>query len=368
MLRTILLLIALFAIGAPRSQAQKYAAYTDYMGRFYIFDNGRSQVVDDLPPQSHKIGGTCILYVNSPGHLCIYQNGKSEVLEKSGVTEYYTGDFLAAYSIYEKLKVIFNGKVIELSNRCPHYYASDSIVSFYDKNSESLKIFYNGKTSEIQSGILGNPVKIWSAGDNIFSYISDINNDFYIWYKGNNYLITRNVGNVRFRAGSDVVAFNDEIDQNFKVFYKGEVFVVDDFMAKSFKAGDGFVAFVTQSDEFKVFENGSTQLISTNPPDEYIAEDKILVFAENNRFKIWFNQNEQEIEAYIPPLFKTDWNTIAYLDNSNRIWIYQDGERKYFANEFVNSFDIYRDLIFMNVKINRNIIYFNGNFYEGGSF
>jgi hypothetical protein len=347
---------------------QGLGAYCDYMDRFYIFDNGTSTKFEDQKPQSFKIGGDCILYITSTGHLNMYYKGKVEMLEIGGATDYFANDGLAAYNIYETLKVVYKGQVIELSKRCPRYFASDSLVAFYDKNAEALKVFYEGNVTEIESGLLGKPVKTWAAGDNLLSYISSRNSDFKIWYQGNLQVVENNVENTRFKAGRDVVAYVDEVEQNFKVFYKGEIITLEDFPAKSFQTGDDFVAYVNQVDEFKVFANGQIQTISTFAPQAYLAEDNTLAYVEDNRLKAWYKGEIIEIEAYVPTVYKLDWNTIAYLDNSNRIMIFQKGERKFFANEFVNSFDIYRDLILMNVKVNRNIIYYSGNFYEGQSF
>jgi hypothetical protein len=290
------------------------------------------------------------------------------MLEKSGATEYYAGDYLSVYSIFEKLKVIYEGRIFELSSRCLYYYVADSLVVFYDKNAAALQIFYKGEIAEIESGLLGAPLKSCTVGDNIFAYISERSNDFNIWYAGKTHLVERNTGVKRFGAGLDMVAFNNENEQNFKIFYRGEILTIEDFVVRSYKVGDGFVAYVSQNDEFKVFRDGQIQILSTFPPQNYMVEDNLLVYTEDNRFKIWFDGNITEVEAFVPSLIKCDWNTAAYLDNSNRIWIFQNGQKKYFANELVNSFDIYRDLIFMNVKQNRNVIYYNNRFYEGESF
>lgn len=348
--------------------AQDLSAYVDHMDRFYAFDSGESIKIEDIDPQSFQVGGTCILYVSSSGHLKMYLNHKVTELEKSGVTKYFATDYLAAYSIYEKLKVIYKGQIVVLSNRCTDYYVADSLIMFYDKNAESLKVFYKGEVSDIESGMIGFPVVFWAGGDNIIAYISSRNKDFKIWYQGELNTIERNVGNTRFLAGKDIVAYADVIEQNFKSFYKGEIYVLDEFMPESYKVGDGFVAFVSHMGEFKIFIDGEVHLVSSFSPQGYMAEDNILAFVEDNYFKTWYNGNVIEVEPYVPSVYKLDWNTIAYLDQSNRIWLYKDGEKKYLINEFVNSFEIYRDLIQMNVKVNRNLIYYKGEFYEGLSY
>lgn len=345
--------------------AQNLSAYTDYMDHFYVFDHGKSLKVEDLSPQSFKIGGKCIMYVTSGGHLKMYTNGKVTELERTGVSEYYATDYLATYSIYEKLKVVYQGEILNLSLRCSDYLAVDSLVIFYDKNAESLRVFYKGTVSDIESGIIGDPVKTMIAGDNIFAYISERTNDFKIWYENNVYTVERNVEKTEFKAARDIVAYVDETEQNFKAYYKGETYILDDFVPESYQVGDGFVAFVSQVGEFKVFSSGNVQLINSFAPQSYIAEDSILAYVEDNYFKIWHDGKAIEIEPFVPSSYKMDWNTLAYLDHSNRIWLYQNGEKRYLLNDFVNSFEIYRNLVQMNVKVNKNIIYYEDKFYEG---
>ena len=108
--------------------------------------------------------------------------------------------------------------------------------------------------------------------------------------------------------------------------------------------------------------------VSSFSPEAYIAEDNILIFTEYNYFKVFYMGQVYELEGYIPKNFEMDWNTVAYLDNTNRIWLFTKGEKKYLINDLINSFHIYRDLIIMNVEVDRNIIYYNGQFYEGLSY
>ncbi len=363
-----LFFLILYILVPIYSYSQDLSAYVDHMGRFYVFDGGENIKVEDLEPQSFRVGAEAILYVSSAGHLKMYSNANVVDLEPSGVSRYFATDHLLAYSIYEKLKVVYKGKVVDLSNRCTDYFAADSLIAFYDKNAESFKVFYKGEVTDIESGMIGFPVKIWDAADNILAYISLRNSDFKIWYGGELYTIERNVENTSFMTGRDIVAYIDVVEQNFKAFYKGELYDLDNFKPLSYKVGDEFVAFVSQTGEFKIFSEGEVKVVSSFEPQGYLAEDNVLVFIEDDYFKVWYNGEVLEIEAYVPNVYKLDWNTLAYLDQSNRLWLYSNGKKEYLANEFVNSFQIYRDLIQLNVKVNRNMVYYKDKFYEGLSY
>ena len=363
-----LFIVLFYLLSTPFIYSQSLGAYTDYRNRFFIFDDGKHIKAEDLQVQSFKIGGNCVLYINSQGHLKLYQNGEIIKLEPGGIGKYYATDHLAAYTIFEKLKVVENNQAVTLSTRCPLYQIEDSLIVFYDKNVESLRIYYNGVTEDIESGLIGMPVSYLKSGDNIVAYISSRTGDFKIYYRGENHTILNHVGNLSFKAGKNLVAYVNPLDGMFHIYYKGQDRVIENFAPKSYKTGDDFVAYVDNSGIFKVFFKGEVQEIRDFAPDAYITEDNLLLFTEDNYFNIFYEGQVYEVEGYIPRDFKMDWNTVAYIDNTNRIWLFTKGEKKFLINELINSFELYRDLIVMNVKVDRNIIYYNGEFYEGMSY
>ena len=363
-----LFLIFLLLLVARPGYSQKLGAYTDYRDRFFIFDDGKSIQAEDLKVESFSIGGTCVLYVNNQGNLKLYQDGLIVKLEPGGVTNYLATDNLAAYTIFEKLKVIENGRSVTLSTRCPLYDIEDSLIVFYDKNLASLRIYYDGDIQDIESGLMGLPVSNLKCGDNIVAYISSLSGDFKVYYRGENHIILDHVDNLSFKAGKDLVAYINPLDGTFHVYYKGQDYEIENFSPTSFKTGDGFVAYVDNSGIFKAFYRGSVIEISDFAPDTYLAEDNLLVYTESGYFKVFYNGQRYEVEGYVPRNFEMDWNTVAYVDNTNRIWLFTKGEKKFLINDLINSFNLYRDLIIMNVKVDRNIIYYNGKFYEGLSY
>jgi hypothetical protein len=362
----LLFLIGLFSVTS--SIAQDLGAYSDYKGHFFIFDHGKSIKIEDIQVQSFAIGGECVLYINSQGHLKIYRNGVVSELQAVGATKYYATDHLAAYQIFDQLVVVVDNIPLTLCRNCPVYQVQDSLIVFYDNDSKSLKIYYNYAVSEIESGLLGMPVTRLRSGDNIVAYISSRTKDFKIWYAGENHTILNYADRISFRAGKDVVAYANILDNSFHAFYKGIDYKLDEFLPKSYKVGDGFVAFVDYSGEFKVFYNGETISVSNYAPDEYIVEDNLLVYTEYNYFKVFCKGKIFELEGYVPANYKYDWNTLAYLDNTNRIWVFNGDGKKYLTNDLIESFDIYRDMIIMQAKVDRNIIYYKGNFYNGSSY
>jgi len=361
-------LLTVFVLFAREIMAQHLAAYTDYNNHFYIFDHGKSIQAEDLNVQSFSIGGECVLYINNQGQLKLYYKGSILKLEAGGIKDYVATDHLAAYTIFEKLNVIENGQVITLSTRCPLYRVQDSLIVFYDKNLESLRVYSGGAIQDIENGLVGLPLSYLSSGDNIVAYISSRTKDFKIYYKGENKTILQNVNGLSFDAGKDLVAYVNSIDNTFHVYYQGEDSQLETFPPKWFEAGDEFVAYVDNMGYLKAFYRGDLIELSSYPPDGHVIEDNLMLFTEGQYFKIFSKGQVYEVEGFIPRNFKLDWNTVAYIDNTSRIWLFTNGEKKYLTNDMVNSFEVYRDLIVMNVKINRNILYYQGEFYEGISY
>jgi hypothetical protein len=350
------------------SNAQDLCAYSDYRGHFFIFDHGKSLQVEDMQVQSFAIGGECVLYLNNQGNLKMYRDGIVTKLEPGGIAKYFATDHLASYQIFDQLYVVVDNQPMLLSRRCPIFQVQDSLIVYYDNESQLLNIFYKDEIHEIESGLIGRPVSRLSSGDNIVAYVSNRTRDFKIWYKGINYTLIDFVDGISFKAGKDIVAYTKTNDNTFHAFYKGNDVQLEEFLPKSFLTGDGFVAYIDNSGSFKAYYGGQITTISNYSPDSYFANDNLLVYTEYNTLKLFHNGEIHELEGYVPKNFRFDWNTLAYLDNSNRIWVYSNGEKKYLTNDLIESFEVYRDLILIRAKMDRNLIYYKNQFYTGLSY
>jgi hypothetical protein len=348
--------------------SQDLGAYSDYRGHFYIFDHGKSMLVEDLPVIDFKIGGTCVLYLNNQNHLKVYSDGKVNELEIGGVTELYATDYIAAYSINQKLKVVENGEAVTLSHRCPIYQVEDSLIVFFDENKAALRVYYNGHTEDIENGLLGLPVTNLKSGDNIIAYISSNTNDFKIYYRGELQTLLRHVRNLSYKAGKDIVAYINELDQSFNVFYKGETIRLEDLSPKYYKMGDGFVAYIDQIGNFKVFYNGEIMEISGYAPESFKCEDNLILINDLDYYRIFYKGRVYEAESFVPLYVKADWNTVVFLDNTKRVWMYSKGQKEYLVNDQVEDMGVYRDLVILNLAMDRTKIYYKGKVYDGDSY
>lgn len=355
-----------FILGNTNIKSQNLYGYTDYMDRFYVFDNGKSSQIEHLSPQSFKVGANELLYQANNGHLMMYRNGQTSTLERLRVNAYHTSDYLSAFSIYSNLVVIYQGKKRLLSNRCSNYDFADSLIAYYDVNQQALKVFYMGTDYELESGLIGFPIKTWSSGDNTLAYVLSRTGDFKIWHQGNSYPVLRNVADTKFMAGKDIVAFTDETEQSFKAFYKGSFYDLEDFKPISFKVGNEFIAYVNDMEEFKIFYKGGIYTISAFKPESYLAKDNVLVYIENGYLKTWSAGLSSEIETYKPEAIQIGQNSVAYVNQSKRIVLYKNGAKQVLKNYLFTDWELNRDLIWVKTKGNKNYIYHNSILYENG--
>jgi len=343
--------------------SQHLAAFHDNMDNFYVFDRGKIQQLEYLKVQDFSIGGTGILYKDSRKHLKMYYNGEVTELSVNNISEYKAMDYLAVYSYAGIIHIVENGKVRTINTHSLNYYAEDSLVAFYDDVQSFLAAYYRGKIYRLEDGLVGQQPTSFRCGDNIISYVSPRSGDLMVFYQGRTYSLEPFVSEGTYKAGKDIVAYVNAADQKFKVFYRGETYVIEDFPPLSYKTGDGIVAYVDNTDRFKLFYMGDVMDLSSVSPGFYDVQNRIVVFEEQGYFKTWYKDQLYELENYIPVKWEAQWNTIVYTDQNNHIKVFRDGDNKVLTYDIVEDVALYRDLIVTNRGLNIHNVYYNGKKY-----
>ena len=362
MMRSIFLFSTMLVI-SQQSTAQHLAAYLDYMDRFFVFDRGETKQLESYKLSSFQVGGNCVGYVNYHGDLMVYHNGSSRLLERTRPTEYIVTDYLMGYAINSVLKVFDDGEVKMLCNNTNGYIVEDSLITFYDEVQQQLKVYHNGTTRVIEDGLLEWPIRSYQSGDNILAYITTFDNKFKIYYRGKVIIVDYNVQETIYKAGRDIVGFMNLVTNAFMVFYKGQFYDLEPFRPESFQTGDEMMAYVTQEGDFKVFENGELVTIHSFPPEKYVLKDSTLVFEDQNFLKTWCNGRVNEVERYIPPVYKISEKSVAYIDINKRIKANVRCEPVLVSYEMVNDLDMVRNIIIFNEGVNTTKIWYQGKLY-----
>jgi len=342
---------------------QHMAAYLDFRDRFIVFDRGETKEIENYKVTSFQVGGNCIGYHSYGNDLKVYYNGSVRTLEHIPPTEYTVTDYLMGYSMYSILKVFDDGEVKTLCKNTNGYIIEDSLIVYYNEVQQVLNIYQDGETRTLEDGLMQWPIKSYSSGDNILAYVTEFDNKFKIFYRGEVLVVDDNVVETVYKAGRDIVGFMNLATNAFMVFYKGKYYDLEAFAPKSFQMGDEMMAYVNDQGDFKVFENGELVTISSFEPEHYELIDSTLVFIEDGFLKTWCNGQIYEVERYVPPVYRVSEKTIAYIDVNKRIKAFRRCEPINISYEMVNSLEMIRNLIVFNVGVNTVKIWYNGKLY-----
>jgi hypothetical protein len=359
-----LILISVIVISGIAGKAQYLAAFNDYLNHFWVFEAGMFTQVEHLPIQEYQVGGILVAYIDSGSKLKIYRNGEVTTLMEGAPIKFTATDYLLGYSLYEQLNVYDNGKTKVLSTECDGYVIKDSIIGWHNRIQQNLQVYYKGRIVTLMDGLIYNPLESFRIGDNTIAFVHSSTEDFYLYYLGKLQVLDDYVEDMVYEAGRDIVAFMDVPDQSFKVFFRGEVTELETFKPISFQVGDEILAYVDNLGKLKYFEHGEVKTVSSYEPSFYTVEDKVLIFEEQGFLKTVCNGQVYVVERYIPQPHRIDLNTIAYLDQSNFVKVFQNCESFTISYEKVKEINLIRDLVIYVLGINKTKIYFNGQVYE----
>lgn len=359
-----ILIILSFLLSYQYVNAQYLAAFNDNTKRFWAFEAGIFTQLEHNEIQSYQIGGILIAYMDNGSNLKVYSRGEIETLLIGDPIKYKATDYLLGYSMYEQLNVYDNGKIKVLSTEADAYLVQDSLIAWHNRINKTIDIYYEGKVYTLEDGLIYQPIESFKSGDNIIAYVHSSTEQFKIFYLGETIVLDDFVQEMVFDAGRDIVAYIDVPDMEFNVFYRGEEYLVESFKPNSFKTGDEMVAYIDNLGKLKLFDKGEVIEISNYEPLFYEVTDRVLVYEEQGFFKTYCNGEIYVVERYIPKPYRIDYNSIAYLDESSFVKVFQNCEPKVISYEKVNEINMIRDLVVYVKGINKSVIYFNGQSYE----
>jgi len=267
---------------------------------------------------------------------------------------------LVAYFLYDQLYVFDNGKSQLLSSNVKKYAVGDSLIAFFNENTQSSHVYYNGKVVDLERSLVGSPIKGFRAGDNVFAYFNDNTKYFKVFYKGRLQNILKSNEEVMYEAGRNTIAYIDNSRNSFHVFYKGEITDLEDYKPKSFQVGDDILAYISSVGEFNVFVGGEKTQLSPFEPEVYMVKDSLVVFSEQDYFKVYYKGHIYELENYIPKDFQMQENTIAFIDLNGWLKAFTNGKYITVTNDLISSFVVAYNLIYVNTTVNTVKIFYKG--------
>lgn len=360
----------LLILSAERAYCQNMLGYTDPMGNFYVYDNGRIVHLEDKPILSCQPAANSIAYVNNTGDLKYYAGHKLTNTGLNNPAFYKNTDLYLFYSVGGNFSVFDgqNRKYLGYIQQDPYAFG-DSIAGVHDYT-EYFYAYTGGQFLELDKFP---EIKV-IAGDNTLAFVNHLQ-QFKIFYHGITY-DADDYAPVKIEAAANTVAFIDSYHY-LRVFYAGqfyELYYVPQINCLAipnpanpsplpdycdgdlvydvesglplFETGDDLVAFLDDSGKFFVFYRGNTISLDQQQPVEYHVTDNMLWFIdENNFFKVFADGKVSLVETYMPMSVQADRDVVAYQDHDGRLKAYYHGQVIPVSDGIVQSFTLNNHLL-----------------------
>jgi hypothetical protein len=352
-------LLLLFVISPSQLNAQGgFSAYTDFVNKFYAFENGSKTQLEYLQPKDYKIGRSGIAYLDNLGIFKVFRNGINNKINNYFTSDFGVTDNLIYYKTQTSLHIIDNDEDQELCRSVGAYAVGDSVAMYYDKVKNILYAYYNNKKTELETNLATETFSDFKVSDNIIAY-ENFMSQFKIFQSGNT-TIAESQPVKSFKIGRNTVAYVDYNNQ-FKIYYNGEVKTIDAFAPKSYLVGDNVVAYVGYDGYFKIIYNGEI-LPQGFYEKKYTVTDNIVAFEDGaNYFKVFYKGETFNVDNYYPSKFISGYNSMAYINKSNMLILLSQGETKEVSSMVSNIDDVNLNYDVLQYKIGNNLFKFWSN-------
>lgn len=355
-------LLLCFVLMVPAiARAQGQAAFTDYRQHFYVFDKGRFMQLEHRPVLSYQVAKWGVAYQRNDGALMVYHNGVQNKLSEI-VEDYRVTEGLLVYTINNNLFVYDEGQKTTLSMNAPRYKADENLVAYYDQIDKMFKVYYKGQIFDVESALSSPPVSDFKTGDNMVAYL-DPNNYLQAFFEGATRRIMLAQGRTSYKVDRNQVVYFDVSLSSLQVFHLSGRQELAAFRPASYKVADERVAFVDNDGSLRLYENDQVKTLSSLTPEFYVLRDSLLIFEQQNALMAYYEGQIRQLENFIPSKIEYGFSVVAYLNDRNHLRVFQHGEQKTLSYEPVNQFEVFRDVVWFNVGVNSNKVYYNGEIY-----
>lgn len=355
-------LFALFLIPINEANSQGLAAYSGFRNNFHVFDNGNFRQLEHLPVMNFKVSKWCVAYRRNDGTLMVYHDGQKRELSRV-VRDYHVTEGLLVYTFNNTLFVYNGREKRNLTMNAPHYKVDKDMVAYYDQIEKIFKVYYKGEVFNLESSLSQSPVSNFGVGDNIIAY-RDPNNYLNAFFEGSTKRLMLLQGRPLYKVDKNIVAYYDVTRSAFKLHHItfGER-ELGFFRPESFELSDNRVVYVENTGNFMMYENDEVKTLSTSTPEFYMVHDSILAYEEQNHLKVYYDGQTYTLENFIPSQIKYGYNTLAYLNERNHLRVFYNGQVETVSYEPVNSFEVFWDVVWFNVGVSSNKVYYKGRVY-----
>ena len=334
--------------------------FSDFRNFLFVFENGVPRQLEQQPIRSFKANGPTIVYVNNANDLIAYYNGEKFKLGDMTATTYEVGQSFMYFQRDLMFSVFERGNVTLLTYFLRDFKVSDSLIAFRDRNVDILRIYKNGKVSDLETTLVGE-LKEYKVGENTIAYVN--NTGFFRTYFNGQVYDLDNVVPEAFEPGGNLVAYVDGLYRYLKVFYNGKILVLERLIPQSFKAGVDVVAYVADDNSFKVFTKGKLLKVESYLPDFYAVRDRTVLFFFNNSLQLILDGERFILDEFMPINYQLSENNVAWMDVSNRLHIFTQGKSYEVSMEVITGYQLNGNTLKYDVQDGTSRIWYKGKIY-----
>ncbi|MCB9169272.1 MAG: hypothetical protein H6597_05235 [Flavobacteriales bacterium] len=331
--------------------AQDIMPFTTYQDRFYVFDQGAFTQLEPRKPRSVVVSGDRMAYVSDGGDLKLYADGRTTTLERGNATDLKGSEHLMAYRVGNLLKAATPGRPKVLSYNCADYDVRDSLIIYHDEQEHMLDVFWNGRIIPVANVLLDQGKPQWDAGANTAVFYDHDSRTAYLFYQGKVSVLFDGADAARVSCGGDIVGYVDHRDQLLRVFDHGVDYDLEPFPPRDMQAGDGLMAYTSVSGALKCYMNGNIHTVSEFPPTTYAVKDSLLVFVDQGMLKVFDRGEVIVVERFVPEQWSIQGGMLAYLDLNRHVRLFHHGERT----------EVSREAGVMDLRLERGTILYRSN-------
>jgi len=218
------------------------------------------------------------------------------------------------------------------------YVVTDNLVAW--QVGKVLSVFENQRSQN-----LSYYCTIYAINDSLIGFFDESTYNFSVYYKGT---VTDLESSMieppkKIKAGSNTLAYVNQ-SNFFKVFYRGTTYILDDLAPVAFEAGRDVVAYIDDYNKyFHLFYKGDTARIETFAPDSFKVGFGIMAYVDNlGNFRVFNEGASRRLLTYRPDFFKVKGNTVVYAFNNN-FTVFYKGEIYTLENYIPKDYQIGND-------------------------
>lgn len=345
--------------------AQGLAPFVTPLDHFMAFERGRFREVEPRKPQQVVHAGDRIVYLDDQGRLKFRSEKSTTPGDRSGALTLIGGGAQVAFTDGTRLGIARSTGSLMLSNDATGVRVTDSLVVWHDREHGELKVCAHNNVYTVAPITSDTAATRWQAGANTLTFHDRRSRTIQVFYRGKVSELCDSSDVFRVSCGGDVVAYWDPGPRRFMVMDHDARKVLEEFAPIDFRAGDGLLAYTDALVSFNLYRSGTSVKVLDHQPTRYWVKDSTVVFVDRGMFWTVEQGRAEVVEEYVPEQWEVDGGSIVYLDLNREIREYHHGRRALLSREArIARFERYGDVVLYRNELGTLKAAWNGRVHE----